>query len=45
MDPDRHGFILFYRGGSFDGTTVGMASQSSMCSRDRSGGVNVVSGA
>ncbi|MBN3321140.1 ADA12 protein, partial [Atractosteus spatula] len=29
------------RGGSFDGTTVGMASQSSMCSRDRSGGVNV----
>ncbi|KAM6910502.1 disintegrin and metalloproteinase domain-containing protein 12 [Xenentodon cancila] len=28
-------------GGSFDGTTVGMASQSSMCSRDRSGGVNV----
>ncbi|XP_072346662.1 disintegrin and metalloproteinase domain-containing protein 12 isoform X2 [Scyliorhinus torazame] len=28
-------------GGSFNGSTVGMASQSSMCSRDRSGGVNV----
>ncbi|XP_060678958.1 disintegrin and metalloproteinase domain-containing protein 15, partial [Hemiscyllium ocellatum] len=28
-------------GGSFTGGTVGMASQSSMCSKDRSGGVNV----
>ncbi|XP_067878941.1 disintegrin and metalloproteinase domain-containing protein 12 isoform X2 [Heterodontus francisci] len=28
-------------GGTFDGGTIGMASQSSMCSRDRSGGVNV----
>lgn len=33
----------FSRGDSFDGTTVGMASQSSMCTKDRSGGVNVVS--
>lgn len=35
-------FFLFKRGESFDGTTVGMASQSSMCTKDRSGGVNVV---
>ncbi|XP_041037651.1 disintegrin and metalloproteinase domain-containing protein 12, partial [Carcharodon carcharias] len=28
-------------GGTFNGGTVGMASQSSMCSKDRSGGVNV----
>lgn len=36
-------YVLKYiRGESFDGTTVGMASQSSMCSKDRSGGVNVV---
>ncbi|KAF3839067.1 hypothetical protein F7725_017784 [Dissostichus mawsoni] len=32
----------FLRGGSFDGTTVGMASQASMCSRDRSGGSTVL---
>uniref|UniRef100_UPI00398F1AA5 disintegrin and metalloproteinase domain-containing protein 15 isoform X2 n=1 Tax=Pristiophorus japonicus TaxID=55135 RepID=UPI00398F1AA5 len=28
-------------GGTFQGGTVGMASQNSMCSKDRSGGVNV----
>ncbi|XP_061649906.1 disintegrin and metalloproteinase domain-containing protein 15 isoform X4 [Phyllopteryx taeniolatus] len=28
-------------GSALDGTTVGMAAQASMCSRDRSGGVNV----
>ncbi|XP_008296861.1 disintegrin and metalloproteinase domain-containing protein 12 isoform X2 [Stegastes partitus] len=37
----RHDNAQLVMGGSFDGTTVGMASQSSMCSRDRSGGVNV----
>ncbi|XP_070767593.1 disintegrin and metalloproteinase domain-containing protein 12 [Enoplosus armatus] len=37
----RHDNAQLIMGGSFDGTTVGMASQSSMCSRDRSGGVNV----
>uniref|UniRef100_A0A3B3Z9A4 Uncharacterized protein n=1 Tax=Periophthalmus magnuspinnatus TaxID=409849 RepID=A0A3B3Z9A4_9GOBI len=36
----RHDNAQLIMGGSFDGTTVGMASQSSMCSRDRSGGVN-----
>ncbi len=38
----NHNLLLYVRGESFDGTTVGMASQSSMCSKDRSGGVNVV---
>ncbi|XP_075996477.1 disintegrin and metalloproteinase domain-containing protein 12, partial [Genypterus blacodes] len=37
----RHDNAQLVMGGSFDGTTVGMASQSSMCSTDRSGGVNV----
>ncbi|XP_023820253.1 disintegrin and metalloproteinase domain-containing protein 15 isoform X4 [Oryzias latipes] len=37
----RHDNAQLVMGESFDGTTVGMASQSSMCSRDRSGGVNV----
>ncbi|XP_023657116.2 disintegrin and metalloproteinase domain-containing protein 15 isoform X2 [Paramormyrops kingsleyae] len=37
----RHDNAQLVMGGSFDGTTVGMASQSSMCSGDRSGGVNV----
>ncbi|XP_039973272.1 disintegrin and metalloproteinase domain-containing protein 12 isoform X3 [Xiphias gladius] len=37
----RHDNAQLVMGGAFDGTTVGMASQSSMCSRDRSGGVNV----
>ncbi|XP_043973363.1 disintegrin and metalloproteinase domain-containing protein 15 isoform X2 [Gambusia affinis] len=37
----RHDNAQLIMGESFDGTTVGMASQSSMCSRDRSGGVNV----
>ncbi|XP_042279019.1 disintegrin and metalloproteinase domain-containing protein 15 isoform X2 [Thunnus maccoyii] len=37
----RHDNAQLVMGGTFDGTTVGMASQSSMCSRDRSGGVNV----
>ncbi|XP_053288864.1 disintegrin and metalloproteinase domain-containing protein 15 isoform X2 [Pleuronectes platessa] len=37
----RHDNAQLVMGGSFDGTTVGMASQASMCSRDRSGGVNV----
>nr|XP_015199925.1 PREDICTED: disintegrin and metalloproteinase domain-containing protein 15-like [Lepisosteus oculatus] len=37
----HHDNAQLIMGGSFDGTTVGMASQSSMCSRDRSGGVNV----
>ncbi|XP_070823313.1 disintegrin and metalloproteinase domain-containing protein 15 isoform X3 [Chaetodon trifascialis] len=37
----HHDNAQLVMGGSFDGTTVGMASQSSMCSRDRSGGVNV----
>uniref|UniRef100_A0AAY4DA75 ADAM metallopeptidase domain 15 n=1 Tax=Denticeps clupeoides TaxID=299321 RepID=A0AAY4DA75_9TELE len=37
----RHDNAQLVMGGSFDGTTVGMASQSSMCSKDRSGGVNV----
>lgn len=37
----RHDNAQLIMGGSFDGTTVGMASQASMCSRDRSGGVNV----
>ncbi|XP_056300626.1 disintegrin and metalloproteinase domain-containing protein 12-like [Pseudoliparis swirei] len=37
----QHDNAQLVMGGSFDGTTVGMASQSSMCSRDRSGGVNV----
>ncbi|XP_066577740.1 disintegrin and metalloproteinase domain-containing protein 15 isoform X1 [Amia ocellicauda] len=37
----RHDNAQLIMGGSFDGTTVGMASQSSMCSKDRSGGVNV----
>uniref|UniRef100_A0A3Q4H465 ADAM metallopeptidase domain 15 n=1 Tax=Neolamprologus brichardi TaxID=32507 RepID=A0A3Q4H465_NEOBR len=36
----RHDNAQLVMGGAFDGTTVGMASQSSMCSRDRSGGVN-----
>ncbi|KAG7264248.1 hypothetical protein CRUP_016251, partial [Coryphaenoides rupestris] len=37
----HHDNAQLVMGGSFDGTTVGMASQSSMCSKDRSGGVNV----
>ncbi|XP_048881857.1 disintegrin and metalloproteinase domain-containing protein 15 isoform X2 [Brienomyrus brachyistius] len=37
----RHDNAQLVMGSSFDGTTVGMASQSSMCSWDRSGGVNV----
>uniref|UniRef100_H3CL06 ADAM metallopeptidase domain 15 n=1 Tax=Tetraodon nigroviridis TaxID=99883 RepID=H3CL06_TETNG len=37
----RHDNAQLIMGGSFDGTTVGMASQSSMCSTDRSGGVSV----
>ncbi|XP_063054649.1 disintegrin and metalloproteinase domain-containing protein 12 isoform X3 [Engraulis encrasicolus] len=37
----RHDNAQLIMGDPFDGTTVGMASQSSMCSRDRSGGVNV----
>uniref|UniRef100_A0A8C2A3I1 ADAM metallopeptidase domain 15 n=1 Tax=Cyprinus carpio TaxID=7962 RepID=A0A8C2A3I1_CYPCA len=37
----RHDNAQLIMGESFDGTTVGMASQSSMCSKDRSGGVNV----
>ncbi|KAM8827067.1 disintegrin and metalloproteinase domain-containing protein 12 isoform 3-T4 [Synchiropus picturatus] len=37
----RHDNAQLVMGEAFDGTTVGMASQSSMCSRDRSGGVNV----
>uniref|UniRef100_A0A1A8H672 A disintegrin and metalloproteinase domain 15 n=1 Tax=Nothobranchius korthausae TaxID=1143690 RepID=A0A1A8H672_9TELE len=37
----RHDNAQLIMGESFDGTTVGMASQSSMCSRDRSGGVSV----
>ncbi|XP_051575468.1 disintegrin and metalloproteinase domain-containing protein 15-like isoform X2 [Myxocyprinus asiaticus] len=37
----RHDNAQLIMGESFGGTTVGMASQSSMCSRDRSGGVNV----
>uniref|UniRef100_A0A8D3E0L0 ADAM metallopeptidase domain 15 n=1 Tax=Scophthalmus maximus TaxID=52904 RepID=A0A8D3E0L0_SCOMX len=37
----RHDNAQLVMGGAFEGTTVGMASQSSMCSRDRSGGVNV----
>uniref|UniRef100_A0A3B4GHX5 Peptidase M12B domain-containing protein n=1 Tax=Pundamilia nyererei TaxID=303518 RepID=A0A3B4GHX5_9CICH len=39
----RHDNAQLVMGGSFDGTTVGMASQSSMCSRDRSGGDHLVS--
>ncbi|CAB1334233.1 unnamed protein product [Coregonus sp. 'balchen'] len=38
----RHDNAQLVMGDSFDGTTVGMASQSSMCSKDRSGGVNVL---
>ncbi|XP_075873155.1 disintegrin and metalloproteinase domain-containing protein 15 isoform X3 [Nelusetta ayraudi] len=37
----RHDNAQLVMGGAFAGTTVGMASQSSMCSSDRSGGVNV----
>ncbi|XP_066538571.1 disintegrin and metalloproteinase domain-containing protein 15 isoform X2 [Hoplias malabaricus] len=37
----RHDNAQLVMGEAFDGTTVGMASQSSMCSKDRSGGVNV----
>ncbi|KAM8870273.1 disintegrin and metalloproteinase domain-containing protein 12 isoform 3-T3 [Spinachia spinachia] len=37
----RHDNAQLVMGEAFDGTTVGMASQASMCSRDRSGGVNV----
>ncbi|KAK3551142.1 hypothetical protein QTP70_013907, partial [Hemibagrus guttatus] len=37
----RHDNAQLIMGESFDGTTVGMASQSSMCTKDRSGGVNV----
>ncbi|XP_008321204.1 disintegrin and metalloproteinase domain-containing protein 15 isoform X2 [Cynoglossus semilaevis] len=37
----RHDNAQLIMGGAFDGTTVGMASQGSMCSKDRSGGVNV----
>ncbi|KAM9723581.1 LOW QUALITY PROTEIN: disintegrin and metalloproteinase domain-containing protein 15 [Menidia menidia] len=37
----RHDNAQLLMGEPFDGTTVGMASQASMCSRDRSGGVNV----
>ncbi|XP_046703219.1 disintegrin and metalloproteinase domain-containing protein 15 isoform X4 [Silurus meridionalis] len=37
----RHDNAQLVMGESFDGTTVGMASQSSMCTKDRSGGVNV----
>ncbi|XP_035282533.1 disintegrin and metalloproteinase domain-containing protein 15 isoform X2 [Anguilla anguilla] len=37
----HHDNAQLVMGDSFDGTTVGMASQSSMCSKDRSGGVNV----
>ncbi|XP_034021290.1 disintegrin and metalloproteinase domain-containing protein 15 isoform X2 [Thalassophryne amazonica] len=37
----HHDNAQLIMGGSFDGTTVGMASQSSMCSRDQSGGVSV----
>ncbi|XP_061885789.1 disintegrin and metalloproteinase domain-containing protein 12 isoform X3 [Entelurus aequoreus] len=37
----RHDNAQLVMGSALDGTTVGMASQSSMCSRDRSGGVNV----
>ncbi|XP_077070121.1 disintegrin and metalloproteinase domain-containing protein 15 isoform X4 [Siphateles boraxobius] len=37
----RHDNAQLIMGEPFDGTTVGMASQSSMCSKDRSGGVNV----
>ncbi|XP_052434797.1 disintegrin and metalloproteinase domain-containing protein 12-like isoform X7 [Carassius gibelio] len=37
----RHDNAQLIMGESFDGTTVGMASQSSMCSKDGSGGVNV----
>ncbi|XP_058862037.1 disintegrin and metalloproteinase domain-containing protein 15 isoform X1 [Acipenser ruthenus] len=37
----HHDNAQLIMGGSFDGTTVGMASQSSMCSVDRSGGINV----
>ncbi|XP_054638268.1 disintegrin and metalloproteinase domain-containing protein 12 isoform X1 [Dunckerocampus dactyliophorus] len=37
----RHDNAQLIMGSALDGTTVGMASQSSMCSRDRSGGVNV----
>ncbi|KAG7469505.1 hypothetical protein MATL_G00129660 [Megalops atlanticus] len=37
----RHDNAQLIMGDSFNGITVGMASQSSMCSKDRSGGVNV----
>ncbi|XP_060777840.1 disintegrin and metalloproteinase domain-containing protein 12 isoform X2 [Neoarius graeffei] len=37
----RHDNAQLVMGESFDGTTVGMASQASMCTKDRSGGVNV----
>ncbi|XP_026795465.3 disintegrin and metalloproteinase domain-containing protein 12 isoform X3 [Pangasianodon hypophthalmus] len=37
----RHDNAQLVMGESFDGTTVGMASQSSMCTKDRSGGVSV----
>ncbi|XP_053350155.1 disintegrin and metalloproteinase domain-containing protein 12 isoform X1 [Clarias gariepinus] len=37
----RHDNAQLIMGESFDGTIVGMASQSSMCTKDRSGGVNV----
>ncbi|XP_061699617.1 disintegrin and metalloproteinase domain-containing protein 15 isoform X4 [Syngnathoides biaculeatus] len=37
----RHDNAQLVMGSALDGTTVGMAAQGSMCSRDRSGGVNV----
>ncbi|XP_067832168.1 disintegrin and metalloproteinase domain-containing protein 12 [Heptranchias perlo] len=37
----RHDNAQLVIGGSFQGGTVGMASHGSMCSKDRSGGVNV----
>ncbi|XP_077383393.1 zinc metalloproteinase-disintegrin-like lachestatin-2 isoform X6 [Festucalex cinctus] len=37
----RHDNAQLVMGSALDGTTVGMAAQASMCSRDRSGGVNV----
>ncbi|XP_057690452.1 disintegrin and metalloproteinase domain-containing protein 15 isoform X1 [Corythoichthys intestinalis] len=37
----RHDNAQLIMGSALDGTTVGMAAQASMCSRDRSGGVNV----
>ncbi|XP_029435339.1 disintegrin and metalloproteinase domain-containing protein 15 isoform X2 [Rhinatrema bivittatum] len=37
----RHDNAQLVTGGQFKGSTVGMASQSSMCSPERSGGVNV----